>query len=368
MYATPTTAPSSLNQQVAQQSLDRPASISLGAASSSAYATPSTQLITAGQSFGPGSQQLFSFPASQQVVSFPGQPLYQNGGSNGFFSYGAQLNQTRMPYTSVPIGSPYNAVGGAGAPREPLGPSYLRSNSPMPTYLGAQPPSANVGGYQYFQSAAALASSPAQGFSSVGFAATRPPELNAASQYARPTSDTRLLSRFSPAASLSVSSDLTCATSQLTSRSDGVSDAGGGGRPRSESAAAATTTSSAYSPMTSATAAHFPESSSSDAHASHESGEQPVRPARQSAAAFGGGSSSCIDICAFSTTQGARKPAVTTLSAVARPRAVPASLPVSPASTPATAAQKFIGVSDSVVSAASPPGNLPAVAPPGHAI
>ena len=269
----------------------------------------------AGQLFGPGSQQPLSFPVSQQVLSFPGQPLYQNGGSPGFFSYGAQLNQTRMPYTSVPIGAPYNAVGGAGAPREPLGPSYLRSNSPMPTYLGAQPPSANVGGYQYFQSAAALASSPAQGFSSVGFAATRPPELNAASQYARPTSDTRLLSRFSPAASVSVSSDLTGATSQLTTRSDGVSDAGGGGRPRSESAAAATTNSSAYSPITSAAAAQFPASSSWIAHAllmSLASNRFDLLANLQqhfAAAAVVAAASSSVPSTSFSTTQGARKPA-----------------------------------------------------------
>ena len=350
-----------------QQSLDRAASVSLGAASSNAYTTPSAQPVGAGQLFGPGSQQSLSFPASQQLMSFPGQPLYQNGGSAGFLNYGngAQLNQTRMPYTNMPMGYPYNAVG--GAPRDPPGPSYLRSSSPMATYLGAQAP--NAGGYQFTQSAAALAPSPAQSFGSVGFPATRPAELNAASQYARPTSDTRLLSRFSPAPSLSVSSDQTGATSQLATRSDGVADAGGGGRPRSESATA-TATSSAYVPMTFAEAAPFPASSSSDAHAllmSLASNRPDLLASLQqhsAAAAAAAASASFMPSTSFSTTQSARKPAVTTLSAVARPRAVPVSLPVTPAFTPATGVQKVIGVSGSIVSAASPASNLPAVAPP----
>lgn len=326
--------------------------------SSTTYTTPTAQAVGSA-SFEHSTLQSLGYPAFQQPMPFPGQQMFQNGGSSGFLNYGAQLSQTRLPYMSMPYS--YSAV--SGLPREPPGPSYLRSSSPVATYLGSQAPL--TGGYQFNPTTGALAPSPLQ--SLAGIPSSRPTELQASAQFARPTSDMRLLSRLSPAASVSVSSDQTGTLSQQAALYDG----GVGGRPRSESAAAATTA-SAYSPATAA-ASSFRPSSSSDAHALLMSlacnrpdllASLQQHSAAAAAAAAGPASASSAPPTSSSTTQSLQRSAVTTLSAVARPRAVPASLPVTPASTPATGAPKTMAASDSVVPAASWPGGniLPTVA------
>lgn len=337
----------------------------MSAVSSPAYASPAAQAIGGGQPFG---------APSQQALSFPGQPVFQNGASSGLLNFGGQVvnQQTRLPYMQMPYSYSAMIGGPARSVEPPAGSSYLRSSSPMAAYLGSQP--LGAGAYQQFNSAAtSLASSPPQsliGSDSFQVAPARPTELNAAAvQYSRPASENRLLSHFSPAASASVSSDQTGTISQQAVRSDGNAGASGGGRPRSESATVAST---AYGNSPMSNVVSLRPNNSSEAHAllmSLASNRPDLLASLQqhseaAAAAAAAAAGSSVPLTSFLSTlsQNARRPAVTTLSAVARPRAMPASLPATPATTPATGASKTIASSgDSLFPAAafSAGGNPP---------